>query len=121
MARGKRIRNAGKKAGSLFGIKGFSDLAKVVVTSAGSNYFANQATRIFNVQNQWIRPVVASLVAWSISNRSNRNINVLGALVLSLAQAGIISSLNLGSLTGSSNPARGQSSINQLNVLGRLP
>tara|TARA_Y100001938_G_C8041996_1_gene406656 strand:- start:390 stop:764 length:375 start_codon:yes stop_codon:yes gene_type:complete len=124
MARRAKVKRAVSRAGGFLGIKSLTDLLRVVVTSAGSNYFANVGATATGVGNsQYVRPLLSGLIAYLIAPKSQRNASVIGSVVIALSQAGIIGSLGgLGKIMGGgTNPARGQSSINQLNILGRLP
>lgn len=113
------------RAGGFFGIKTIKDVGEVAVTSAGSNYFANvAASAVGNFGgSRFIRPVIAGLISILISRKQLRTATVVGSMLIGLSQAGVIGSLGgLGRTTsGTNNPARGQETMLQANILGRLP
>lgn len=117
-----KIKRGFKRAGGFLGLGSLTDLAHVAVTSAGANYFANIGASALGGLggNRWSRPVLAGLIAYVLSPRNKKNATIIGSVLIALSQAGVIGSLG-GILGGSTNPNRGQTSVNQPNILGRLP
>jgi len=117
----KKIKSGFRRTGGFIGIKSVKDVGEVAVTSAGSNYFSNiVASALGNMGGgRYIRPVLSGLIGYLISRKQLRVATVIGSMLIGLSQAGVIGSLGLG--RSNTNPARGQQSINQPNILGRLP
>ena len=125
MVKRKKFRSALKRTGGFIGIKSVKDVGEVAVTSAGSNYFSNiVASALGNMGGgRYIRPVLSGLIGYLISRKQLRVATVIGSMLIGLSQAGVIGSLgSLGrTMSGTNNPARSQQSMNQPNILGRLP
>ena len=71
---------------------------------------------------RFIRPVLSGLIGYLISRKQLRVATVIGSMLIALSQAGVIGSLGgLGrTVGGTNNPARGQETMLQANILGRL-
>ena len=125
MAKRKKIKSALRRTGGFIGIKSPKDVGEVAVTSAGSNYFSNIiASALGNIGGgRFIRPVLSGLIGYLISRKNLRVATVIGSMLIALSQAGIIGGLGgVGrTISGTNNPPRGQQSMNQPNILGRLP
>ena len=121
----KKIKSGLRRTGGFIGIKSVKDVGEVAVTSAGSNYFSNiVASALGNMGGgRYIRPVLSGLIGYLISRKQLRVATVIGSMLIGLSQAGVIGSLGgLGrTIGGTNNPERGQQTMLQANILGRLP
>ena len=126
-SRRSRITSGFSRAGGFLGLKSVKDVGEVAVTASGSNYLASVvATAVGMSSHRFLRPLIATALAYFMSRKTIITPTVIGAILISLAQAGfnipILSNMTNNRIVGgTTNPERGQQNITQLNTLGRLP